>query len=206
LVRAALVRAQNGRSLDEAEDLMRQAQALARKLPTQQPYYLATAHAQLAGVLLKRGRSNDEAGPLLDEAEALCRQHLAGNRQIEVLAVVLWNKGTFHLQAGRLAESVKAVMELAKLCRDQPGWLYAIAGHLVHCAERVAGPKNDLTPAQREERTRYEDAALQMLQQAIEGDDKYLEQLRKDKTLNPLRKRKEFQEWLAVPEANKPQR
>jgi tetratricopeptide (TPR) repeat protein/tRNA A-37 threonylcarbamoyl transferase component Bud32 len=200
LVQAALVRARNGGSLDEAEDLMRQAQALARKLPTRQHYYLATAHAQLAGVLLKRGRSPDEVGSLLDEAEALCRQHLSGNRQVEVLTLVLWNRGSHHLQTGRLAESVKAVIELAKLHHKESGILYEIACHLAQCSARVGGGKPGLRPAEQAERTRYGDAAVEMLQQAIEGDDKFLEKLRKDKRLDPLRSRKDFQEWQTVPD------
>jgi hypothetical protein len=197
LLQAAQNYSQQAATLDKAAELLRKALNLAERLTPQQPYPQTLAQMQLAHVLMDQGHYTVEVGQLLDQADALCREHLGGNRRTEMLTAILGGYRDYYLRTDRLAESAMAATDLLKLRRRDPRLLYDVACHLAQCASRVGRGKAELTAAEQAERTRYEDLSFARLKEAVDGDSENLEKLRSDKRLDPLRSRKDFQEWLA---------
>jgi serine/threonine-protein kinase len=196
----------------EAETALRDAQALCQQLVAdlpQVPDYrneLTNAMMELA-LLLRQRRDFAAARQLLEEAVPHHEAALQANpRHPHYRWYYRFNLGVLIPTLAGLRDQAAAVQTAEKL-RDL-GWDPAVEAHdaaaaLAQCVPVV--DKDEQLPAEQREMQAqfYADQAMQMLQQAVAKGYKDVAQLKKDKDLDPIRKRDDFQKLLAELEAKK---
>jgi serine/threonine-protein kinase len=190
-------------ALRDALDIYQRLVADSPRMPQYQAE-LANALDDLAEVL--RGRKDyaearqrlEEAQPHLQAALAAypsnptCRKWFCQNRQR--LAATL-------LELGDHAAAAEAAADLARMAVHPADDAYQAAGFFARCIP-LAQQDSKLPQAQRQELARaYGDQALEALRQALAKGYKHTANLKKDKDLDPLRPRKDFQKLLAEVEA-----
>jgi serine/threonine-protein kinase len=196
----------------EAEKALRDAQTLCQQLvadfPRVQDFHndLTNAMMELAALLRQR-REFVAARQLLEEAVPHHQAALQANARHPIYRrYYRFNLGVLIPTLAGLRDQAAAVQTAEKL-RDL-GWDPALEAHdaaaaLAQCVPVVE--KDEQLPAeQREKQARsYADQAMQMLLHAVVKGYKDLAQLKKDKDLDPLRKRDDFQKLLNELEAKK---
>jgi tetratricopeptide (TPR) repeat protein len=107
-----------------------------------------------------------------------------------------FNLALHQRQLGRPEEAAAATRERQHLWPDNPTELVRAAGELARCIPLVARGQTDLTAEEEDQRRRYGDEALKVLQQAVAKGFRNSDQLAKDPALAPLRDREDFQKLL----------
>jgi tetratricopeptide (TPR) repeat protein/tRNA A-37 threonylcarbamoyl transferase component Bud32 len=197
----------------EAEGEYRQARDLQQQLAHDFPA-VPDYQNELAGTLvnlaeLARSRQ-DYAGArrLLEEALPHHQAALKANPRHLVYRTFFRNNtqalADTSLHLGDHAEAAAAADRLAPLAVDPPNDLYNAACFLARCVPLAA--KDDKLPeARRQELARdYADRAMTALRQAVARGFKDVAHLKKDRDLDPLRQRDDFQKLLADLEKAKP--
>jgi hypothetical protein len=104
---------------------------------------------------------------------------------------------------GNQAAAVQAAEKLRDLGGEPAVEAYDAAAALAQCVP-VVDKDEALSPEQRQQQAQfYAERAMAMLRHAVTKGFKDVTQLKKDKDLDPLRKRDDFQQLLAELEANR---
>jgi serine/threonine-protein kinase len=191
--------------LPEADAALRTALSLYKQLTTDFPqvpdYHNDLTNALMELALLLRDRRDFAAGrQLLEEAEPHHRAALKANpRNSKYRWFYRFNLGVLIPTLAGLRDQAAAVQTAEKL--RNLGWDPAVEAHdaaaaLAQCIPVVE--KDEQLPAEkREMQTQfYADQAMQMLRHAVAKGYKDVAQLKKDKDLDPLRKRADFAQLL----------
>jgi tetratricopeptide (TPR) repeat protein len=192
------IRAQQGRAA-EAEGLMREAIALAEKLPAGKLSKGAQARVNLAETLLQQGKLDgveaelskalescgQAGGGLTDLIPGLHDLMGANSRRIASHAYRVFV--AYHRQSGRPAEALAAGCRARTLAKGEPGLLYDAACELALCAA-AAGPK----PADGAAGEQAALEALAVLREATDAGFRNTALLESDKDLAAVRGRPEF--------------
>jgi serine/threonine-protein kinase len=189
----------------EAEAAYREALALYKRLTAdfpKVPVYqceLAVTLSNLAADLLKR-HEPVAALPLLEEALPHCEAVLQTNPRHPfyrtVARDVAENSAEAFVQLRNHAEAARAAHRLGQTAVEPPKDFSNAARFLCRCVALVEKDTN-LPDARRQELARqYGDRALAMLRQAVAKGYKDLAGMQKDKDLEPLRSRQDFQKLL----------
>jgi tetratricopeptide (TPR) repeat protein len=161
---------------------------------------LCTVRNNLGATLAELGRCSDGAAAVrraIDQQrrnvvdfakEAACKPALAGNYR--TLAFV------FRLDR-RPAEAIAASLEARKFSAANPGLLYLIGCDLDKTAPLVGEGKTELAPAERNERRKCCDLAMDVLRQAVAAGYRDRVQFEKNPDLAGLRQRDDFNSLLA---------
>jgi tetratricopeptide (TPR) repeat protein len=106
---------------------------------------------------------------------------------------LLGNLGEVERGLNHPAESVAAFLERQELWPNNPEELYRSACEFMRAAAIVGSPRTELTDQEKAEQQRYHDLTLQSLQRAVKCGFKDAERLQKERVLDPLRSRQDFQ-------------
>jgi serine/threonine protein kinase len=166
---------------------------------------LAFAHREL-GRWMRRNRRFAEAQEHLEKArviqEKLVRAHPAIQGYSSALAYIYrelgWIDRVQNRPAGALAWFGRARAIDDKHAEAWPGVAYDLACDWAICIPLVGWGKEDmaLTEAERAERRRMGDEAMQALRRAVQGGWRNLDHLSKDEDMDPLRSREDFRKLV----------
>jgi serine/threonine-protein kinase len=152
-------------------------------------YTLARLHRfDEAAAVLRQGVEQQQLA--FGKAPHVAKYRWALNRECGALADIL-------RAAGQPAEAVVVTRKRLELWPDNPKELYAIAREVALAAARVGKDKAALSPAEQAERNQYADYAMEALRQARASGFQDSERLQKDKALDLLRQRADFQTLVA---------
>jgi serine/threonine-protein kinase len=191
---------------DRALQAFAEARALQERLVVDAPDAPAYA-SQLGGTLNNLGliylrqKQPDEARRLLQEAIKYQKRAVARAPQVASfrrhLATHYAALTEIELKAGRLAEAVAAALERQKLWPGDPQEQYRVATDLAYATGLVGKGKDSLSAQERAQRDRYADLAMAALRQARAVGFRDRQRIEKNRDLDSLRGREDFQKLLA---------
>jgi len=153
------------------------------------------------GLNLGFANRNGEALLVLHEGLQAMRPAFAKAPQIlgyrQVMNSLLGNLSEVERSLNHPAESAAAILERQQLWPDNPEVLYRSACELMRTAARVGRPRSDLTDPEKRERQGYWDLALGSLQRAAKCGFKDADRMQKERDLEPLWSREDYQKLLA---------
>jgi serine/threonine-protein kinase len=171
----------------------------------------AGARRRLAETLLQCGQVQRSAGKPDDAVGSLgeAARHFAqlgasdpkNPTDRSNLATALIYLGLIHNEEGRpkeaLAKSLEALAALAKVPRPTGGELFLKASALAQCSAALGIVEDDLPEAQKAERKKYRQGAVEALQQAVAAGYQDSAELQATLFLDPVRGRDDFQQIQA---------
>jgi serine/threonine-protein kinase len=107
-----------------------------------------------------------------------------------------FNLANVQRRLGRLTDAAVTIRKYQDLWPQAPGVLYEVAIHWAQCVRLVGGGKADLPAAEQAQRQHYADEAVNALRLAIARGYKDLDRLKKEKDLDCLRGRDDFQQLV----------
>jgi serine/threonine-protein kinase len=198
-------------SLREAVDIFRR---LAEGFPAVPAYQNGLANSLDALAEVARARKDFAAArQLLDQAQSHLQAVLKVNPRNPVYRQYFWENRQLAaatlLDLGEHAAAAEAATDLARFAFQPADDAYKAAGFFARCIP-LADKDSKRPEARRKELARsYGDRAVEALRQALSKGYKDIAHLQKDKDLDPLRPRDDFQKLLAEPEkasANRPEK
>jgi serine/threonine-protein kinase len=138
-----------------------------------------------------------------DEALRLFAQGLEAHQEVlkkapEVMDSRRWLAGHYrtlagaHRDWGQPAEAAAALRQSRQACDDDATSLFNVAEGLSLCVPLVARGKSEPSAAERAERQKYADEAMEVLRQAVARGFNQAQMLQNDANLAPLRERDDF--------------
>ncbi|HEY1859059.1 MAG TPA: protein kinase [Gemmataceae bacterium] len=190
----------------EAREVYEQARDIQEKLVQTNPEHLGY-RTELAGTLVNLGVILGQLGRISDGRAALQHGLEVESVAFKIAPQVMEFRRTMNGLYGSLAENeraanhpaeaVAATLERAKLWPDSPTELYNAAKELGRAAALVGKGKAELIDAEKAERDKYGDLIVETLRQARAKGFKDAERMRKDRELDPVRQREDFQKLLS---------
>jgi serine/threonine protein kinase len=188
-------------ALEAIQEARRMLDELIQAHPDNLDYpYVQGLNLERLGRTFKQLGRLDEAAAALDQAVA--RQRIAFEKapQVRYYRKSLDKHYSFladtYRAAGKADRAVQASLERRKLWEADSGELVTVARDLAKAIEAVGNGKPELSPEERAERRRYEDLVMDTLRQAAARGFKDGAALQKEKDLEPVRQRADFQELL----------
>ncbi len=147
----------------------------------------------------RRGRRDEAlaADAAAEEARKAALRLSSELTQFRRLQNAYWTTQTrLRRETGRPSEAVAAALERKRLWPHDAAELFRTARELALCAPLAGKDKTEPTAAERAERQRYSDEALDALREAIFNGYKDVEVLKSEPDLAPLRQDEEFSRLL----------